>query len=318
MKAIVVACLEPEHLEHCLQSLDLWLLPQDVIVLNNANQTEHVTRIAAIAARHRMETMRLQNHTHGENTLPYIHQALCNLSRAHPGETILKIDEDIMLVAKAAQFEAPPGAFVIPNITINNFTTKNYLAEFQPALHAKVIDHPWLWHFPHPRTGVDYREALFRFIYEADPLRFMEHCARNAGKETVIGRSEWEKNYLWSRVDDAHKRRGGWRLMPKWFVKKFRRASTHVEHRGISSTAMSFRADDYLALVGKQRGIEEVLIAEAVYHDRARYVVKHDIFCHHVNYWSVREMVKQHAALVAGFCERLLTGYRSCQSTRVS
>jgi hypothetical protein len=45
-------------------------------------------------------------------------------------------------------------------------------------------------------------------------------------------------------------------------------------------------------MMGDGPGVDEVLFAEAVYGGRATYVVDTSIFCHHVNYYSLREEVR--------------------------
>jgi hypothetical protein len=64
------------------------------------------------------------------------------------------------------------------------------------------------------------------------------------------------------------------------------------ERRGVSCTVMAFRSDDYLTMMGEGPGVDEVLFAEAVYGGRASYVVDTRIFCHHVNYYSLRGEVQ--------------------------
>ncbi|QEC46877.1 hypothetical protein FSW04_04240 [Baekduia soli] len=265
MKAVVVVCLEPEHLDLCLDALLRWLPHEDILVINNANTLERVGAIERTARRWSVSTGRGHDLVNGENTLVHIHEALKDVAAMWPGETVLKLDEDILLVSRPEDWDVGPMELLVPAVTINNHTSRFFLRELDPEL-ADIADrHAWLWHLPDPRTGEETRGRALRAVYGAEPEALVEHCRRH-GDRRRYGREDWDGEAF--MTDPAN-----------------------GDRRGISSTVMAFRSDDYVAMCGRAAGIEEVLLAGAVYEGRATYVVDTGIFCHHVNYHSVRDAV---------------------------
>ena len=183
-----------------------------------------------------------------------------------PGETILKLDEDVLLVSRPEDWELGPTELKVPGVTVNNFTSRFFLRQLDPELAELAPSHPWLWHRPHPITGEDTRLRAMGALFGADPRELVKLCEEH-GSVSRLGRDDWGPEGLMD-VSDID------------------------ERRGISCTVMAFRSDDYLAMMGEGPGVDEVLFAEAVYGGRATYLVDTTIFCHHVNYYSLRAEVR--------------------------
>lgn len=267
MKAVVVACLEPQHLDLCLDALLRWLPAEDVLVLDNGNTPERVEEIERTALRWSVATGRVHDHLGGEDTIPYIHEGLKEVCAMWPGEVVLKLDEDVLLVTRPERLAPGPRELLVPGVTVNNLTSRFFLRHLDPGLADLAASHPWLWHRPHPVTGEDTRERALKAIYTADPRDLVALCEREGGVER-LGPEAWATHALMDASDED-------------------------ERRGVSSTVMAFRADDYVELCGEGPGIEEVLLAEAVHDGRATYVVDTRVACHHVNYFSMRPHVEE-------------------------
>lgn len=266
MKAVVLACLEPQHLDLCLDALTRWLPTEDILVINNGNVPERTNAIELIARRWDVATGRNHELAGGEDTIPYAHEAFKEVSAMWPGETILKLDEDVLLVSRTEDWELGPMELKVPAVTVNNFTSRFFLEHLDPELAELAPSHPWLWHRPHPVTGEDTRLRAMGALYSADPRDLVRLCEEH-GSVRRLGRDDWAPEGLMD-VSDID------------------------ERRGISCTVMAFRSDDYLTMMGEGPGVDEVLFAEAVYGGRATYVVDTTIFCHHVNYYSLRGEVR--------------------------
>ena len=266
MKAVVLACLEPHHLDLCLDALTRWLPTEDILVINNANRPERTEAIERTARRWNVTSGRNHGLAHGEDTIPYAHEAFKDVCSMWPGETILKLDEDVLLVSRPADWELGPLELKVPAVTVNNFTSRFFLEQLDPQLAQLAPSHPWLWHRPHPVTGEDTKLRAMRALYTADPRDLVRLCEEH-GSTRRLGRDDWGPEGLMdvSEID---------------------------ERRGISCTVMAFRSDDYLTMMGEGPGVDEVLFAQAVYGGRATYVVDTTIFCHHVNYYSLRAEVR--------------------------
>jgi hypothetical protein len=278
MKVVVIACLEPEHLVTCLRSLALWVPAADTIVVNNASVPQNASRIAEIGFRFSIPVVRPHALCHGENTILYINEALKVLCGKYAGEIVLKVDEDVILVSSAERFRFEPGVFFVPNVTINNFTSKNYLHAFWPDLDEACASHDWMWHRPHPISGADFRVELMKRFYTIHPRWLIRHCGEAPAVEYVSG-ADWQTRHMMS-------------------------------DRGISSTVMAFHAADYLALVGARQGVEEILLAEGVRSGPFRYKIDYGLFCHHVNYYSIRSLVQENSRLVEAFHRRIFEHYQ--------
>ncbi len=267
MKAVVIACLEPARLDLCLDALLRWLPAEDVLVINNASfpaTHEAIDRVAR-----RWDVLRGCTHEYvdGENTILEIHEGIKGACEMWAGETILKIDEDVLLVSRPELWNPGPGELLIPAITVNNHTSRFFFEELDPDLARLGFSHSWLWHGPHPITNEDTIARATRAIYGADPAELVAMCERR-GTVTRIGAADWDGEAL---------------MEPGPFCE---------DRRGISSMCLAFNADDYIAMCAAERGIEEVLLAEAVWQGRATYVVDTRIFCHHISYHTVREALQ--------------------------
>jgi hypothetical protein len=161
MKVAVIACLEPEHLGDCLRALGLWTDRADVIVVNNGNTRQRADAIRSTCERFGVEVLRPHAIADGRNTIFYLHEALKSICRSHPDETILKVDEDI-LIAPERPIAVEPHTFWVPAVTINNYTSKLYLRALWPELFEACCDHAWIWHEPHPVTRRSLRLELLR------------------------------------------------------------------------------------------------------------------------------------------------------------
>ena len=266
MKAVVLACLEPQHLDLCLDALTRWLPPEDILVINNGNVPERTDAIERIAWRWSVGTGRNHELANGEDTIPYAHEAFKDVSAMWPDETILKLDEDVLIVSRPEDWDLAPMELKVPAVTVNNYTSRFFFEHLDPDLAELAPSHPWLWHRPHPDTGEDTRLRAMNAVYSADPRALVKLC-EDHGSTRRLGRDDWGPEGLMD-VSDTD------------------------ERRGISCTVMAFRAADYLTMMGESPGVDEVLFAEAVYAGRATYVVDTSIFCHHVNYYSLRAEVR--------------------------
>ena len=266
MKAVVLACLEPHHLDLCLDALTRWLPTEDILVVNNGNRPERTEAIDRTARRWGITTGRNHELAQGEDTIPFAHEAFKDVCAMWPGETILKLDEDVLLVSRPEDWQLGPRELKVPAVTVNNFTSRFFLRRLDPELAELAPTHPWLWHHPHPVTGEDTKMRAMRALYAADPRDLVGMCEEQ-GSVRRLGREDWGPEGLMD-------------------------LSETDQRRGISCTVMAFRADDYLAMMGEEAGVDEVLFAEAVYGGRATYVVDTTIFCHHVNYYSLRAEVR--------------------------
>jgi hypothetical protein len=278
VKAVVIACLEPEHLDLSLDALLRWMPRDDVLVINNGNRPEQVRAIDDAGVRWGVDVGRTHDVLSGESTIDRIHEALKECAEMWAGETVLKVDEDVLLVSDPAAWDVGPGELLLPALTINNFTSRFFLRELAPELVAEP--HPWLFHAEPLEGEPDLRHAAMRAIYGADPAVLVELCRRHGGVQRV-GADDWEREALM--------------------------VGPEGERRGISSTALAFRADDYLDLCGPGEGIEEVLLADAVWEGRAEYVVDTRIFAHHISYWPMRAFLEPHAAQVAAWSRRAIS-----------
>jgi len=266
MKAVVLACLEPHNLELCLDALTRWLPAEDILVINNGNLPERTEAIELTARRWNVTTGRGHELAHGENTIRYAHEAFKDVCAMWPGETILKLDEEVLLVSRPEDWELGAMELKVPAVTVNNFTSRFFLEHLDPELAELARSHPWLWHRLHPVTGEDTKLRAMRALYSADPDTLVTLCQEH-GSIRRLGREDWGPEGLMD-VSDID------------------------ERRGISCTVMAFRSDDYLTMMGEGPGVDEVLFAEAVYGGRATYVVDTSIFCHHVNYYPMRAEVR--------------------------
>lgn len=266
MKAVVLACLEPDHLELCLDALTRWLPTEDILVINNGNLRERTDAIERTARRWSVVTGRGHDLVAGEDTIPYAHEAFKDVCEMWPDETILKLDEDVLIVSRPEDWQLGPMELKVPAVTVNNYTSRFFFAELDPELTELGLSHPWLWHRPHPITGEDTKLRALRALYSADPATLVRLCEER-GSVRRLGREDWGPEALMD-------------------------ASQVDQRRGISCTVMAFRAEDYLEMMGAEPGVDEVLFAEAVYGGRASYVVDTSIFCHHVNYHSMRGEVR--------------------------
>jgi hypothetical protein len=277
-----MASLEAEHLAFALRALRLWVDPAEVTVLDNASRPEASEAITRLVDEHGMRRMRLHDLTDGSNTTVFLHDAIIRMCREHPDETILKLDEDVVFVGDGDRIRPGRRELWVPNVTVNNFTSKFYVRHLWPELYDEIADNEQPWHHPSPGTGREYKLELMRRFYDTEPETLAALCDEHPGVER-IGRRQWR----------ACRLVGGYLR----------------EKRGISSMAIAFRAQDYLDLIGRKKGIEEVLLANAVFKRRAHYVVDRGAYCHHVNYWSIRPQIQEMGEHVARYNERVLDLY---------
>ena len=278
-----MASTEVEHLAFALRALTLWADPADVTVIDNASRPEVSAAITELIERHRMRRMRLHDLEDGSNTTPYLHEGIIRLCREHPDETILKVDEDVLFATDPARIRVGPRELWVPNVTVNQLTSKFYAQALWPELYEQIKDNEQPWHLPGP-DGVDRKVELMERFYATPPETLAEVCDRDPRIER-IGRREWKRCRLV----------GGYRR----------------EKRGVSIMALGFRAQDYLDAIGDKQGVDEVLLANAVWRRKLRYVVDRGVYCHHVNYWSIRPQIQAMGDEVARYNERVLELLRS-------
>ncbi len=276
MKILVISSLEPEHLSYCLLALKKWVDAKDIFVLNNASERWKIKVINHICLMFQVNKLRLHELKSGESTKCFMNKAIKYICSKYLNEIIFKIDEDVIIVSTRKKFEFGRGLFLIPNITINNFTIRSYIQEIWPDLITHFKDHPKPWHYNHPRTNINTARLLFKKLYMSDPIELIKFCERTKTIE-YIGANDWENKNL--------------------------------HDRGVSNTAIAFHAQDYLTYITTDEFTPEVLMANAVRYSNLRYKIDYSIFCHHINYYTIRDLVKKHAKLINTFNEKILTYY---------
>jgi hypothetical protein len=279
VRVVVIASLEPEHLAYALRAVSVWHDPADVIVLNNASRPAVTAEIDQLVADAGMRRMRVHDLEDGSNTTHLIHEALIEIAREDPDDLIVKVDEDVILVTDPKRITPARREIWVPNVTLNNFTSKFYAERLWPDLYERIKDNEQPWHLAHPKTGEDHRLELLERFYGTDPEELASLCDAEPGIER-IGRREWRRCRLV----------GGYRR----------------EKRGISIMAIALHGRDYLDVVGRKRGIDEVLLANAVFKRRMRYVVDRGQFCHHASYWSIRPQIQAMGDRVGAYNQRAI------------
>lgn len=286
MKAVVIACLEPVYLEDSLTALARWMAPRHTVVINLGNTPQRSLAVSDISHRFAVQSFRPAGlPLDGTNTVSWVHQSVITLCKRWPDETFLKLDEDVILCSEPSRWSVGERQFLIPNLTINNLTTRWYLERHWPELAERTAGNPFMWHYPHPATGDDARPDLMRAIYSIDPAVLALSAQSEAGPPLRIsGLRDYEKYGLVAELP-------------------------HEGHRsrGVSCTAMGFRAQDYIELFPNVSDVDELLIGTAARDGRAEYVVDYSIFAHHINYWSVRELLTHNQQLVRDYNQRVIS-----------
>lgn len=286
MKAVVIGCLEPVYLEDSLTALRRWVAPRDTVVVNLGNTLRRSLAVSNVSHRFGVESFRPRGlPLDGTNTVTWVHKSVMTLCMRWPDETILKLDEDVILCSEQDRWNVGAGQFLIPNLTINNFTTRWYLERHWPDLAERTAGNPLMWHFPHPETGEDARPDLLRAIYGIDPAALARSTESDATPQARI-----------SGVD-AYKEHGLIAPLP----------GEPDRYRGVSRTAMAFRARDYASLFPNVADVDELLIGTAARDGRLEYVVDYTIFGHHINYWSVREYLTRNQPFVRAYSQRVIS-----------
>ena len=284
MKAVVIACLEPTYLQDSLAALARWVAPIDTVVINLGNTLRRSLAVSRVSHRFRVESFRPTGlPLDGRNTVTHVHPSVMTMCMRWPDETILKLDEDVILCSQPDRWSVGENEFLVPNLTINNFTTRWYLERHWPELAERTAGNPLMWHSPHPDTGEDARPALLRAIYGIDPAELASSTA--SGPQVRISGVQAYEDYG---------------LVPPLPGEADR-------YRGVSCTAMAFRARDYTRLFPHIADVDELLIGTAARDGRAEYVVDYSLFGHHINYWSVREYLTQNQPLVRAYDRRVIS-----------
>lgn len=274
MKVMIISCLEPQHLENCLKALKMWVPVEDIYVINNAFAEERLKQISAISCSYGVNFVRPEYANNQKNTKPLIHRIVNDFAKRFPDEIILKMDEDNILISDMEKFSFEKGVFFFPLSTINNYTSQIFLKNFFPELFDKVKTFTWMWHKPDP---VELKEALFDAFYNYDPAEFIKFTEENSLREYITYRNYREKVLM--------------------------------EERGISTHAVAFHASDHIKYYGDSSYNQEKRFFELVKNGSMKYVIDHSIFCHHVNYHSVRELVVHKKNIVEKFHEGIFKYY---------
>lgn len=281
MKTMVISCLEPHHLRNCLEALKMWLPPEDIYVMNNGNTPGRTQKIAAAAQEAHVNVIRPKYVEGQKSTKSFIQRITNDFAKRFPDEIILKVDEDNILISSKDKFVFESGAFFLPVSTINNYTTRIFLKKFWPDLLEKLEGCTWMWHHPEP---VELRNVLFDAIYGAHPKDLIEFIEAQNTREYIT-----HDNYTQYPLMDA---------------------------RGISTHAVAFHAKDHIDNYASDDENQEMYFYRLVLEGTMHYVVDHSIFCHHINYHPIRELVQQRAELVETFHKRIFEYYERQSSSR--
>jgi len=282
MKTMVISCLEPEHLVNCLRALKMWLPTDDIYVINNGNTEKRVTEIARIARNAHVNLIRPEYVEGEKSTKPFIHRITRDFAQRFPDEIILKVDEDNILISSQDNFSFEPGVFFFPLSTINNYTTRIYLEKFWPDILLKLEKCSWMWHEPDPP---EFKSVLFDAIYGAEPKELIKFAESHSTRE-YITHENYDKKCL-------------------------------MTDRGISTHAVAFHAQDYINNYGVDEANQEMQLFRSLKAGRIRFVIDRSIFCHHVNYHSIRELVHKRRDLVDTFHTRIFEYYEQTKGVRV-
>lgn len=259
-KAIVISCLEPEYLDYSIKSLLNSMNQKDIFVLNNGKNEkskQFIKRKIEIFGVNEL----LPPNTHGNVT--NIIWAMCFLANKFPSCLLIKIDEDIIWPKISYDFSKLKKKYVyIPNININNYTTKFFIDNFKniPENIRKISKNwdnydGWVWHKSKKE------KELAKFMYSKTYKDYEEIINSSKKQLSVVDYN----NHMWPLM----------------------------EERGISSTAFAMWSSTILKLFNKKKGVEEVLIANSVKENKLKYLINWKDLAIHINYYSIRPWVKE-------------------------
>lgn len=274
MKTMVISCLEPQHLTNCLRALRLWIKKEDIYVINNAYEPNKISTIESISRSSGVNVIRPE-YVEGEaRTKKFIHKITNDFARMFPKELILKLDEDVIFVSEKRVPQVDKGVFYFPLATINNYTTKVFAKELWPDIYKKCKVHDWMWHKEKP---YDIKKQLFELVYQSDPKKLIEFTHMNDIQESITAKN-CESKIL-------------------------------MKERGISTHTVFFWAKDHIDNFGDEFENQEIHFYNMVKKGKFKYVVDYGMFCHHVNYHSVRDLVQGRKDLVTKFHEGIFSYY---------
>ena len=274
MKVMVISCLEPQHLEKCLSGLRVWVGLNNIHVINNGNTKEKIEQIDSIANEFAVKSMRPKYVEGKDNTKPFIHKITNDFALMFPNEVILKMDEDVILVSQKGVPTFDRGTFYMPTAAVDNYTIRSFVKEFWPALSTKCDVHDWPWHNKDP---YDIKEELFFNVYNKHPKDFINFTLRNDILENVTQHNHKDKILM--------------------------------SERGLSTYAVFFHAQDHIDNFGDESMNQEMRFFDLVKSGKFKYTIDHGMFCHHISYHSIRELVSAHDGLVETFIKELFNHY---------
>ena len=272
MKTMVISCIEPHHLINCIRGLKLWMGKEDIYIINNAFDEQKIAMINETVKNQGVNVIRPEYVEGQKDTKPFIHRITNDFARAFPDELILKLDEDVILISEEGVPNFERGVFYMPLSTINNYTTRIYAREFWPDMYAKCSEHRWMWHNKEP---FDIKEELFYKVYRSDPVQLIEFTRNNIIREKITVKNHVSKN-----------------LMGK---------------RGISTHTVFFHAQDHIDNYIDANRNQEVHFYNLIKEGKFCYEIDYNMFCHHINYFTLRDLVKKESDLVKKFHERIFS-----------
>ena len=136
-----------------------------------------------------------------------------------------------------------------------------------------------MWHKPEP---IEMKIVLFDAIYGSHPKDLIEHLNLQSTRTHIT-----QHNYMRECL---------------------------MSERGISTHAVAFYGQDHIDNYGDDSFNQEVRFFDLVKQGVMKYVIDHSIFCHHINYHSVRDLVQKKSELVSVFHKRLFEYYEEKMS----
>jgi len=104
------------------------------VVVNLGNTLRRSLAVSNVSHRFGVESFRPRGlPLDGTNTVTWVHKSVMTLCMRWPDETILKLDEDVILCSEQDRWNVGAGQFLVPNLTINDFTTRWCLERHWPG-----------------------------------------------------------------------------------------------------------------------------------------------------------------------------------------
>jgi len=277
MKVIVIASIEPQYLKYSIPALQSWVKSEDIFVLNNASNIHNISLINTLSQQQGVGCLRYFKFKQDIETKYYINESLKKFCSRFPDEIILKIDEDTILFCDQSAITFERDTFWFPCIDISNYFTRFFIDNLWPDKKYIYENNPFMWHEDHPVHQKNFGETLFNLIYNTEPATLIELCKSTDRIDYISGNNQTFKT-----------------LPSKW---------------GISITAFAFHASDYLKYFNVFSGMDEQMVTKMVELNVAHYQCNYNYYCHHISYYTTRELCKKNAELVENFNQKVMKYY---------